>query len=39
MPPPGWRPAVEANLDLYLTLMGRDPAKAPELQVLVEASA
>ncbi|HKF64470.1 MAG TPA: TIGR02444 family protein [Dongiaceae bacterium] len=39
MPPPGWRPAVEANLDLYLTLMRRDPAKVPELQVLVEASA
>ena len=39
MPPPGWRPAVEANLDLYLTLMGRDPAKVPELQALIEASA
>ena len=38
MPPPGWRPAVEGNLDLYLTLMGRDPAKAPELQALIEAS-
>jgi uncharacterized protein (TIGR02444 family) len=39
MPLPGWRPAVEANLDLYLVLMGRDPAKAPELQALIEASA
>ena len=39
MPLPGWRPAVEANLELYLTLMGRDPAKAPELQALIEASA
>jgi uncharacterized protein (TIGR02444 family) len=38
MPAPGWRPAVEANLALYLALMGRDPAKAPELQVLIEAA-
>jgi uncharacterized protein (TIGR02444 family) len=33
----GRRPAVDTNLDLYLRLRGRDPAKAPELQALVEA--
>jgi uncharacterized protein (TIGR02444 family) len=38
MPPAGWRPAVEANLDLYLALMNCDPARAPELQVLIGAS-
>jgi uncharacterized protein (TIGR02444 family) len=36
-PPTGRRPAVDTNLDLYLRLRGRDPAKAPELQALVEA--
>src|SRR5262249_36101377 len=25
MPPSGWRPAIEANLDLYLALMKHDP--------------
>ena len=38
-PSPGRRPAVEANLALYLTLMGRDPARIPELQTLSEACA
>jgi hypothetical protein len=37
-PPSGRRPAVDANLDLYLRLRDRDPDKAPELQVLIEAS-
>ena len=36
-PPVGRRSAVEANLDLYLRLRGRDAAKAPELGVLIEA--
>jgi len=36
-PPSGRRPAVDANLELYLRLKGRDPAKAPELKVLEEA--
>jgi uncharacterized protein (TIGR02444 family) len=38
-PPAGRRPAIDANLDLYLRLRGRDPDKAPELQTLVEATA
>ncbi len=38
-PPAGRRSAVAANLDLYLRLMGRDPAKAPELEALCEACA
>jgi len=38
-PPTGRRSAVEANLALYLTLMGRDPAHAPELRALSEACA
>jgi uncharacterized protein (TIGR02444 family) len=33
-PQPGRRPAIDANLALYLTIMGRDPAGAPELQTL-----
>ena len=36
-PPAGRRPAVQANLALYLTVMGRDPARASELQTLSEA--
>jgi uncharacterized protein (TIGR02444 family) len=39
MPPKGRRPAIEANLELYLRLKGRDPAKAPELGILEEACA
>ena len=38
-PAAGRRPAVEANLRLYLKVMGRDPARAPELQTLSEACA
>jgi uncharacterized protein (TIGR02444 family) len=38
-PPAGRRPAIEANLALYLKAMGRDPARAPELQTLSAASA
>jgi uncharacterized protein (TIGR02444 family) len=37
MPPPGRRPTVESNLQLYLRLKGRDPTKAPELATLAEA--
>jgi uncharacterized protein (TIGR02444 family) len=33
----GRRSAIDANLALYLTLMGRDPARAPELAALSEA--
>jgi uncharacterized protein (TIGR02444 family) len=36
-PPAGRRSAVQANLALYLTVMGRDPARASELQTLSEA--
>jgi uncharacterized protein (TIGR02444 family) len=36
-PPTGRRSAVQANLALYLTVMGRDPARASELQTLSEA--
>jgi uncharacterized protein (TIGR02444 family) len=36
-PAAGRRSAVDANLALYLTLMGRDPARAPELAALSEA--
>lgn len=39
MPPAGRRSAVAENLELYLTLAKHDPAKAPELQALIEASA
>jgi uncharacterized protein (TIGR02444 family) len=39
VPPRGRRPAIEANLELYLRLKGRDPAKAPELGILAEACA
>jgi uncharacterized protein (TIGR02444 family) len=38
-PPAGRRLAVKANLALYLTLMGRDAARAPELEALSEACA
>jgi hypothetical protein len=34
----GRRPAIEANLALYLKAMGRDPARASELQTLTAAS-
>jgi uncharacterized protein (TIGR02444 family) len=37
MPPAGRRSAVEANLALYLTLRGHDPARIPELATLAEA--
>lgn len=36
-PPAGRRRAVQANLALYLTVMGRDSARVPELQTLSEA--
>src|SRR6201987_1459475 len=39
MPPAGRRSVVAENLTLYLTLTKHDPAKAPELQALIEASA
>lgn len=39
MPPAGRRSAVAENLELYLTLTKHDPAKAPELQALIAASA
>jgi len=38
-PAAGRRSAVQANLALYLTVMGRDPARVPELQTLGEACA
>ncbi len=38
-PTAGRRPAIVANLGLYLTAMGHDPARAPELQTLSEACA
>lgn len=38
-PAAGRRPVAGENLALYVTLMGRDPAKAPELAVLSEACA
>ena len=38
-PAAGRRPVATENLALYVTLMGRDPAKAPELAVLSEACA
>src|SRR5882724_3060711 len=37
-PAAGRRPAIEANLALYLKVMGRDPARASELQTLSVAS-
>lgn len=33
-PPAGRRSAVDANLALYLTVMGRDPARVTELETL-----
>ena len=36
-PAAGRRPAIAENLSLYAALMGRDPAKLPELAVLGEA--
>ena len=38
-PATGRRSAVDANLALYLKVMGRDPARAPELKTLSEACA
>jgi uncharacterized protein (TIGR02444 family) len=37
-PAAGRRPAIEANLAVYLKVMGRDPARASELQTLSTAS-
>jgi uncharacterized protein (TIGR02444 family) len=37
-PAAGRRPAIEANLALYLKVMGRDPKRASELQTLSAAS-
>jgi uncharacterized protein (TIGR02444 family) len=37
-PATGRRPAIEANLALYLKVMGRDPARASELRTLSAAS-
>lgn len=39
VPAAGRRPAVAENLAVYLKLMGRDPARAPELALLSEACA
>ena len=33
-PPVGRKPAVEANLALYLKVMGKDPSRASELETL-----